>query len=86
MLGGFPPLMDLPIALLKTQSTVSLCANTYRVSECLAVQNPVTSTEGKRALANCGASNTFLHEGNHQGRAPGRASFDAVPQMLIGKV
>ena len=53
--------------------------NTYRVLECLAVF-PVTSTEGKRSFSELWRLNTFLRATMGAGRAPGRASFDAVPQ------
>ena len=80
MLGGFPPSIDLFVALLKTQSILSpLCANIYRVLACLAVL-PVTSAEGKHSFSQLQRLKTFLREGNHGGRAHGRASFDAVLQ------
>ena len=54
--------------------------NIYRVLECLAVL-PVTSAEGERiVLTMATAAPQNFPEGNHEGRPPGRASFDAVPQ------
>ena len=41
---------------------------------------PVTSAEGKLSLSQMRRLKSFLHEGNHEGRVPSRASFDAVPQ------
>ena len=53
--------------------------NTYRVLECLAVL-PVTSTEGERSFTQLRRLKTFLRATMGGGGAPGRASFDAVPQ------
>ena len=78
-LGGFLSSVDLPIALSRRSLLPSLCANIYRVLGCLAVL-PVTSAEGKLCLSQLRYLKSFLHEGNHEKRAPSRASFDAVPQ------
>ena len=54
------------------------CPNIYRILECLAVL-PVTSAEGERSFSQLRRFKPFLRA-TIGGRAPGRASFDAVPQ------